>query len=100
MTRYQDISESLCLVHCSKLDTLKCWANIHTAIFSDLHRLNLAHGIPHKAEVLFQLVTQIECGPNERMSRKAIGWNENNLLNETVLLSYSQSHGKVSIRST
>ncbi len=89
LTRYGDINESLCFVHRSKLDTPVCSVNVHTAIFPDLHRLNLALGISHKAEVSFQLATQSECGPDDRMARKAISWNENNLFNETAVLSYS-----------
>lgn len=88
LTRYGDINESLCFVHHSKLDTPVCSVNVHTAVFPDLHRLNLALGISHKAEVSFQLATQSECGPDDRMARKAISGNENNLFNETAVLSY------------
>lgn len=68
-----------------------CSDNVHTAIFSDLYRLNLALGISHKAEVSFQLATLSECVSDDRMARKAISWNENNnkMLNETAVLSYS-----------
>ena len=89
LTRYGDINESLCFVHRSKLDTPVCSVNVHAAIFPDLYRLNLALGISHKAEVSFQLATHSECGSDDRMSRKAIHWNENNLLNETAVLSNS-----------
>lgn len=85
LTRYGDINESLCFVHRSKLDMPVCWVHVHTAIFPDLHRLNLALGISHKAEVSFQLVTQSECGPDDRMVGKVVNWDENNLLNETVV---------------
>lgn len=88
LTQYGDINESLCFVHRSKLDTPVCSVNVHTAIFPDLHRLNLALGISHEAEVSFQLATQSECGPDDRTARKAISWNENNLFNETAVLSY------------
>lgn len=89
LTRYGDINESLCFAHRSKLDTPLCSVNVHTAIFPDLYGLNLALGISHKAEVSFQLATQSECGPDDRMAGKAIRWNEYNLLNETAVLSHS-----------
>lgn len=63
LTQYGDINESLCFVHRSKLDTPACSVNVHSAIFADLYRLNLALGTPHKAEVSFQLATHSECGP-------------------------------------
>lgn len=90
LTQYGDINESLCFVHHSKLDTPVCLVNVHTAIFSDLYRLNLALGISHKAEVSFQLATQSECVSDDSMARMAISWNEHNLLNETAVLSYSK----------
>lgn len=62
-----------------------CSVNVHTAILADPYRLNLALGISHKVEVSFQLTTPGECGPDDRMPRKAISWNENNLLNETAV---------------
>ncbi len=89
LTQYGDINESLCFVHRSKLDTPACSVNVHTAIFPDLHRLNIAPGISHEAQVSFQLATQGECGPDDRMTRKAISRNENNPFNETAVLSYS-----------
>lgn len=62
-----------------------CSVNVHTAIFPDLHRLNLALGISHKVEVSFHSTTPAECRPDDRTPRKAISWNENNLLNETAV---------------
>lgn len=89
LTQYGDINESLCFVHRGKLDTPACTVNVHTAIFPDLYRLNLALGISHKAQVSFQLTTPGECGPDDKMARKAIGRNENNLFSETAMLSHS-----------
>lgn len=68
--------------------------NVHTPISPDLYKLDLALKFSLKEHVSFQLATQSECGSNDGIPGKDIRWNEDNLLNETVVLSYRKYNEK------
>lgn len=75
------------MVQCSKLDTPVCQVNAHTAIFSDLNKLDLALEFSHEEQVSFHLAAQSECGSDDGEAGETVSWNEHNLLDETVVKS-------------